>query len=589
MQLIKQAQEKNLTALDLSKNQLTELPFEITKLKNLMILDLSQNQLTEIPPELLELKKLTELNLDHNQLTQLPSEFNELKDLTELNLDHNHLTQLPLELKKLNNFTKLSLHYNQLTQLSSEIGEFKKLTILDLSYNHLDRLTPEIAKLKNITKLNLSRNKLTKLPPEIIELGNITELNISDNYLTELPSEIMKLNKLTLLYLSENKLTKLPPEIGKLKNLIDLDLMGNQLTQLPSEITELKNLKKLELSDNQLTRLPFEITKLNKLTALGLFGNPLISPPLEIVSKGLKAIFSYMEQLTTNENNDIENDRIEQKKCFVLSANNRKHFSECLEERLNVKFAEDGIPYTARSWTKEESLRTGSVFLDNVNKPICDSSVLLVEISDLNPNVFFEYGLACAKEKYIILLKNKSKPIENFNLKYISYSDADELSINELINRLSEDFKRLEIDKKLYSEPNIFTEISNLKSHSIKKKVVYVLSFNLEEVVKYKLEEEGYEIILKEELNGIFFNEGVATKLINAKALLVNLFGVQNSVNRYSLYDSQLMFLAGFCYAKGIPIKVFQNNKNFYTDVQECSVHLKSTQLLVDFINKLPL
>lgn len=50
MQLIREAYEENLTILNLSNNQLTQLPLEIKKLKNLTTLDLSYNQLTELMP-----------------------------------------------------------------------------------------------------------------------------------------------------------------------------------------------------------------------------------------------------------------------------------------------------------------------------------------------------------------------------------------------------------------------------------------------------------------------------------------------------------------------------------------------------------
>lgn len=137
MQLIREAYEKNLTELDLSGNQLTQLPPEITELKNLTTLDLSWNKLTQFPPEITELKNLIILDLSRNQLTQLPPEITELKNLTVLDLDSNQLIQLPSDIVKLKNLTILDLDSNQLTQLPSEIVKLKKLTTLDLDNNPL--------------------------------------------------------------------------------------------------------------------------------------------------------------------------------------------------------------------------------------------------------------------------------------------------------------------------------------------------------------------------------------------------------------------------------------------------------------------
>ncbi|AKB37101.1 Leucine-rich repeat containing protein [Methanosarcina siciliae C2J] len=282
LQFIREAFEKNLTVLNLSENQLTQLPSEIGELVNLKTLDLSFNELTQLPPEITELKNLTTLDLSRNQLTQLPPEITELKNLTELYLYSNQLTQLPPEITELKNLTELNLSWNQLTQLPPEITELKNLTILSLSSNQLTQLPPEITELKNLTTLDLSLNELTQLPPEITELKNLTELYLYSNQLTQLPPEITELKNLTILSLSLNQLTQLPPEIGELKNLITLYLHSNQLTQLPPEITKLKNLIELDLSFNGLTQLPPEITELKNLTILSLHSNQLIQLPPEI-------------------------------------------------------------------------------------------------------------------------------------------------------------------------------------------------------------------------------------------------------------------------------------------------------------------
>ena len=122
MQLIREAYERNLTELDLSGNQLTQLPPEITELKNLTTLNLSWNQLTQLPPEITELKNLISLDLSGNQLTQLPPEITELKNLTTLNLSWNQLTQLPPEITELKNLISLDLSKNPLISPTPEIA-----------------------------------------------------------------------------------------------------------------------------------------------------------------------------------------------------------------------------------------------------------------------------------------------------------------------------------------------------------------------------------------------------------------------------------------------------------------------------------
>lgn len=403
MQLIREADERNLTELDLSENQLTQLPPQITRLKNLTTLNLSWNQLTQLLPEITELKNLTTLYLVSNQLTQLPPEITEFKNLTTLSLGFNQLTrllpeitelknlttlyltgnqltqfpleiteltnlttldlsgnpqiQLPSEITELRNLTTLYLTGNQLTELPPEILELKNLTALNLSCNQLIQLPPKISELTNLTVLILGYNQLTQLPPEITELTNLTILELSGNHLTQLPLEITELRNLTTLSLSNNQLTQLPPKITELKNLTTLNLFDNQLTQLPpeilklknltalnlsenklkelpSEIKELKNLTELELSGNQLIQLPIEITELTKISKLTLSENPLISPTPEIASMGVEAVYSYLKQPKTTENNEAK----------LILVGDGEVGKTCLANRLITdKFEEDKI------------------------------------------------------------------------------------------------------------------------------------------------------------------------------------------------------------------------------------------------------
>jgi internalin A len=272
----------NLTSLDLGGNQLTNLPLEITELTNLASLELNRNQLTNLPPEITELTNLTSLDLSRNQLTNLPPEIIGLTNLTRLRFNNNQLTNLPPEIAKLTNLEKLYLIGNQLANLSPEITKLTKLTTLDLSYNQLKYVPPEITKLANLTTLDLSYNQLKRMPPEITRLTSLILLDLSGNKLTNLPPEITELTNLISLDFRGNQLTNLLPEITKLTNLENLSLRRNQLTNLPPEIAKLTNLTRLDLRDNQLKRMPPEIIELTNLTSLHLSGNQLMNLPPEI-------------------------------------------------------------------------------------------------------------------------------------------------------------------------------------------------------------------------------------------------------------------------------------------------------------------
>lgn len=74
---IEQAARDGASRLDLSNNQLSELPAEITQLTNLSELYLSGNQLSELPAEIAQLTNLSQLYLSNNQLSIPPEILNE--------------------------------------------------------------------------------------------------------------------------------------------------------------------------------------------------------------------------------------------------------------------------------------------------------------------------------------------------------------------------------------------------------------------------------------------------------------------------------------------------------------------------------
>ncbi|MBW4522532.1 MAG: GTP-binding protein [Scytolyngbya sp. HA4215-MV1] len=256
LQIIVQAARDKSETLDLSGQDLIDLPAEISKLTYLRKLDLSDNQLTTLPAEISHLISLSGLDLSHNQLTTLPAEIGTLINLSGLNLSHNQINTLP-----------------------SAIGHLSNLSELDLSHNQLSNLPVAIGRLTNLTGLYLSANQLTALPPEIGNLTHLSLLYLRANRLRSLPPEIGSLARLSWLYLRANQLVVLPSEIGNLSYLSELDLRDNQLTALPTEIGNLIDLSEMDLSHNQLITLPTEIRRLNHLQKLDLRGNPLPIPP----------------------------------------------------------------------------------------------------------------------------------------------------------------------------------------------------------------------------------------------------------------------------------------------------------------------
>lgn len=295
LDVIAKAKREKATRLDLSGQQLTELPTKIWQLTALIELDLSFNRLRTVPAEIGQLTTLQTLNLRGNKLTAVPTAILKLTALKRLDLSENRLNAVTATIGKLTALKTLTLDHNALTVVPAEIGQLTTLFSIWLGDNALTAVPPEIGQLTALYDLNLINNKLTTVPAEIGQLTALTRLDLTNNKLTALPAEIGHLTALKTLALRNNELTAVPAEIGQLTALRELFLHNNALTSVPAEIGQLTHLHTLLLSGNKLTAVPTEILQLTALGTLDLRGNPLPIPP-EILDKwdDAQAILAYI-------------------------------------------------------------------------------------------------------------------------------------------------------------------------------------------------------------------------------------------------------------------------------------------------------
>ncbi len=218
-------------------------------------LDLSYFSLTNFSPILTTIpltSRLTDLNLSNNQLSSLPSEISYLENLNGLDLHNNQLSSLPFQFGSLKKLCYLNLSKNHFVTLPSLIGNLENLSELFLAHNKLSSLPRKIGNLKQLFQLDLKSNRLRTLPKTIGNLTNLDKLNLQDNLLTSLPQQIGNLN-LYDLYLAHNQLTTLPETIQTLSRLNTLDLRHNAFQTFPPPISYLLSL------DDLLFDIPFDI------------------------------------------------------------------------------------------------------------------------------------------------------------------------------------------------------------------------------------------------------------------------------------------------------------------------------------------
>ncbi|MCP4699184.1 MAG: hypothetical protein GY862_20375 [Gammaproteobacteria bacterium] len=281
---------QNLTSLDLSWDHLSDLPEAVSRLQNLTSLDLRFNLLlTDLPEAVTRLQNLTSLNLYTTGLSDLPETISRLQNLTSLDLAMNHLSDLPKAISRLQKLTSLDLHMNNLSDLPEAVTRLQNLTSLHLDANHLSDLPETVSQLQNLTSLHLGNNRLSTLPEAVTRLQNLTSLSLGDR-LSTLPDTVSRLQNLTQLDLTSNQLSDLSEAVSRLQNLTSLFLGHNQLSCLPEAVTRLQNLTSLTLEKNQLGDLPETLSRLQNLTFLNLGKNQLSNLP---------EAFSRLQNLTS--------------------------------------------------------------------------------------------------------------------------------------------------------------------------------------------------------------------------------------------------------------------------------------------------
>ncbi len=167
--------------LDISGQNITDIPQEINKLTNLQIFIFNDNKITKIPEQIAELKNLQVLQGDNNLLTYLPYEIGECTQLDEISLSYNKIYTLPNSFAGLKKLAKINLQANSFKEFPIQITFLKRLVICNLASNYITFIPAEISNCKRINYFNLSNNLLDEIPKEISSLANLKEINLLGN------------------------------------------------------------------------------------------------------------------------------------------------------------------------------------------------------------------------------------------------------------------------------------------------------------------------------------------------------------------------------------------------------------------------
>ena len=173
-------QKEPIVRLQISEN-LTVFPQEILALADsLEILDLSNNNLTDLPDALDTLVNLRILFLTNNNFEQIPGVLARCPKLEMISFKSNRLTSigenvLPVDTRW------LILTDNSIEELPESMGQLHRLQKLALAGNCLQELPSSMSGCSNLELARLSANKLTSVPDWLFQLPKLTWLAFSGN------------------------------------------------------------------------------------------------------------------------------------------------------------------------------------------------------------------------------------------------------------------------------------------------------------------------------------------------------------------------------------------------------------------------
>lgn len=163
--------------LDSNKIRKLEILSDLPELKQLSIRENNVSTIVGVRKSL----ALEELDLSGNDLNEIPDEFSQLKNLKKLSIKNNSLTTLP----KIQSLTYLDASYNTLI---SVLNLSESIQVLLLSHNNIS----ELPILPNIITCDLSFNKLTNIAG--LQAGwNLESLNLNQNLFQSLETILKSL------------------------------------------------------------------------------------------------------------------------------------------------------------------------------------------------------------------------------------------------------------------------------------------------------------------------------------------------------------------------------------------------------------
>ncbi|XP_052462846.1 uncharacterized protein LOC128020182 [Carassius gibelio] len=192
------------------------------------------------------------LNLSFNDLTQVPQEVCDLHQLQVLKMRNNPIEELPAQISKLHKLQTLVVSFCKITQLPEQLYSLPCLQYLDMSYNLLSSLSSDIRHLRSSSGVHSVLTNSNVIPHHHSLKGQTKGL------FTPKPMTTM-LNIISILFKAGRILNSLSLySLSAGKNYSESDSSHNDIFQwyILCGVCVFRSLRSLNIEGNQLVALP---------------------------------------------------------------------------------------------------------------------------------------------------------------------------------------------------------------------------------------------------------------------------------------------------------------------------------------------
>lgn len=176
----------NLKELDISENDLPQVPASVFKLDSLRRLWLVRNPIENLPADIAKLKALVYLNLDGTAVAQLPDALGELRELRFLRLNDTPVASLPESLGGLSNMRRLYARNTKLREVPPVLASWRSLEDVALDGTGIADVPVWLVNLPKIKRVSFSGCRHLKyLPRDLRGWRKLQVLDVSDTPLAD--------------------------------------------------------------------------------------------------------------------------------------------------------------------------------------------------------------------------------------------------------------------------------------------------------------------------------------------------------------------------------------------------------------------